>query len=280
MTTKQGVLYSVATPIGNLGDISMRAIETLKMVDIIACEDTRTSAKLLNAFNINTKTIAYHDHNALDQTERLVAWLKDGKSIALISDAGTPLISDPGYRLICACHSQHIKIVPIVGACAAIGALSVAGLPSDKFYFYGFLPAKMVARQNALQQLKTMPCTMIFYEAPHRIVDTLEDMCKIFGEHRPIALCRELTKTFETIKFATLSQLLAFVKNDGNQQKGEMVLVVAGLEKTDTEITQHDTLLLTLAKELPSKKVASLASELTGIRKNTLYDRLLELKGN
>lgn len=276
--TKHGVLYIVATPIGNLDDMSIRAIETLKAVDVIACEDTRTSGKLLSHYAISTKTLAYHDHNSDTQTDRLIGLLKDGKSIALISDAGTPLISDPGYRLTCACHAHDITVSPIVGACAAIGALSVAGLPSDKFYFYGFLPAKTHARQNELHHLQTMPCTLIFYEAPHRILDTLQDMCQVFGEHRSIALCRELTKTFETIKLTTLGNLLAFVQDDPNQQKGEMVLVVAGFDKGDTDMTEHDTLLLTLAKELPSKKAASLASQLTGIKKNALYDRLLALK--
>lgn len=276
----QGTLYIVATPIGNLSDITPRAIEILKSVDFIACEDTRTSAKLLQFYNISTKTIAYHDHNADAQTVKLIELLQAGKSIALISDAGTPLISDPGFRLTKACHENGVSVSPIVGACAGIGALSVAGLPSDKFYFYGFLPAKTVARQNELTSIKSMSCTLIFYEAPHRIIDTLSDMCEIFGANRQIALCRELTKTFETVKLTTLGELLDFVKNDPNQQKGEIVLVVAGFEKTEGDTHEHDTLLLTLAKELPIKKVASIASELTGIKKNALYDRLLTLKND
>lgn len=278
--TTFGTLYVVATPIGNLSDMNARAVEVLKSVEFIACEDTRTSGKLLNYYNISTKTIAYHDFNADSQTAKLVEILRSGKSIALISDAGTPLISDPGFRLARACHECGIVVSPIVGACAAVGALSVAGLPSDKFYFYGFLPAKSQARQNELISLKSMSCTLIFYEAPHRIVDTLEEMVDIFGGEREATLCREITKAFETIKKLPLSELLAFVKNDPNQQRGEIVLVVAGLEAAAYEkIGEHDQLLLTLAKELPIKKVASIVSELTGVKKNALYDRLLELKG-
>ncbi len=278
--TTFGQLFIVATPIGNLGDMTNRAIDILKSVDLIACEDTRTSGKLLNHFNIQTKTIAYHDHNADIKTDKLIDVLKSGQSIALISDAGTPLISDPGFRIVKACHDNAIKVVPIVGACAAMGALSVAGLPSDKFLFCGFLPAKTTARQNELNHLKDNTATLIFYEAPHRIVETLEDMCQIFGENRQITLCRELTKTFETIKLTTLGDLLDFVKNDGNQQKGEIVLVVAGHTQMDNDIAKHDELLKRLLQDLPIKKAAALASDLTGIKKNALYDRALELKEN
>ncbi len=276
--TNIGQLFIVATPIGNLGDMTTRAIDILKSVDIIACEDTRTSGKLLTHFNIQTKTLAYHDHNADTQTDKLIELLKSGKTIALISDAGTPLISDPGFRLVKACHENAIKVSPIVGACAAMGALSVAGLPSDKFLFFGFLSAKATARQSQLQELKSLPMTLIFYEAPHRIVECLDDMATIFGANRQATLCREITKTFETIYLDTLGNLKDFVKNDSNQQKGEIVLVVAGFKKPTQESNEYDTLLLTLAKELPMKKVASIASELTGVKKNALYDRLLELK--
>lgn len=276
--TTFGQLFIVATPIGNLGDMTHRAIDILKSVDLIACEDTRTSGKLLSHFNIQTKTMAYHDHNADIKTDKLMEILKSGQSIALISDAGTPLISDPGFRIVKACHDNDIKVVPIVGACAAMGALSVAGLPSNKFLFCGFLPAKAAARQNELNHLKDTAATLIFYEAPHRILDTLEDMCQIFGENRQITLCRELTKTFETIKLTTLGDLLDFVKNDSNQQKGEIVLVVAGNTQIDGDITKHDELLKRLLQDLPIKKAAALASDLTGVKKNALYDRALELK--
>lgn len=276
---RQGQLFIVATPIGNLADMTERAIQTLKAADVIACEDTRTSNKLLMHYAITTKTLAYHDHNADTQTQRLVERLKAGKNIALISDAGTPLISDPGYRLVKACHETGITVSPIVGASAMLGALSVAGLPSDKFYFYGFLPAKTTARKAELIALKSQTATLIFYEAPHRILDTLADMYEVLGE-RPVTFCRELTKTFETVYPSTLSGLIDFVSSDPNQQKGEMVLVVGGDTAVYSALACHDKLLLALLKELPINKVAKVASEITGLKKNALYKRALELKQN
>lgn len=274
-----GVLYVVATPIGNLADITPRAVQILAQVDYIACEDTRTSAKLLQHFAIATKTIAYHDHNADSATEKIIQLLLAGKNIALISDAGTPLISDPGYRLTRACHENHIQVSPVVGACAAIAALSVAGLPSDRFYFYGFLPTKTKARKDALAELGAMPCSVIVYEAPHRIVETLTDICAVLGGMRNIALCRELTKTFETVRLLPAEQMLAWVKQDENQQKGEMVLIIEKAEHK-AQADAHDALLLALADELSIKSAAHIASAITGVKKNTLYDRLLFLKQN
>lgn len=274
----KGVLYIVATPIGNLSDITARAIDTLKSVDIIACEDTRTSAKLLNYFNINTPTIAYHEHNADSQTERLIDKLLGGQSLALISDAGTPLVSDPGFRLVKAAHEHGITVVPIVGACAMIGALSAAGLASDKFSFIGFLPAKSHGRQKTLEAWQNRTETLIFYEAPHRIIDSLADMVAVFGPHREATLCRELTKTFETIKKLPLGELLEFVKNDANQQKGEIVLVVAGADDTEQEVQDYDTWLLRIAQELPPKKAAAVVADVLGLKKSAVYDRLLALQ--
>lgn len=271
-----GTLYVVATPIGNLSDMTARATDTLKSVDIIACEDTRTSGKLLNFFNITTPTIAYHDHNADSQTDKLIEKLRQGQTIALISDAGTPLISDPGFRLVKAAHQAGITVVPIVGACALIGALSVSGLPSDKFSFMGFLPAKAVGRQKALQEMANKPETLIFYEAPHRIIDCLTDMIGVFGSAREAALCREISKTFETIKKLPLADLLAFVQNDPNQQRGEIVLVVAGNPQQQTT-SEYDAWLLALAKVLPPKKAAGVVADVLGIKKGDVYDRLLEL---
>ncbi len=271
-----GTLYVVATPIGNLSDMTARATDTLKSVDIIACEDTRTSGKLLNFFNITTPTIAYHDHNADSQTDKLIEKLRQGQTIALISDAGTPLISDPGFRLVKAAHQAGITVVPIVGACALIGALSVSGLPSDKFSFMGFLPAKAVGRQKALQEMANKPETLIFYEAPHRIIDCLTDMVGVFGSAREAALCREISKTFETIKKLPLADLLAFVQNDPNQQRGEIVLVVAGNPQQQTT-SEYDAWLLALAKVLPPKKAAGVVADVLGIKKGDVYDRLLEL---
>lgn len=276
---RHGTLYIVATPIGNLDDMTPRAIQTLKTVDIIACEDTRTSSKLLNHFNIDTKAWAYHEHNADVQTDKFIELLQQGTNIALISDAGTPLVSDPGYQLVLACHNANIKTAPVVGASAAIGALSVAGLPSDKFSFMGFLPAKSAARIKQLETYANKTETLIFYEAPHRIVASLTDMATVFGENRQIAFCRELTKTFETVHKCTLGELVEFVKNDNNQQKGEIVLVVSGKvsQSDDNETNTHDKLLLRLLEDLSVKKAAALAADITGVKKNTLYKRLLEL---
>lgn len=271
-----GILYIVATPIGNLNDMTARAIDTLKSVDVIACEDTRTSGKLLSFFNISTPTTAYHEHNADTQTARLVERLQDGQSVALISDAGTPLISDPGYRLVKACHDESITVVPIVGACAMTGALSVAGLPSDKFSFVGFLPAKQHGRIETLKAYQANTETLIFYEAPHRIADCLSDMADLFGGEREATLCREISKTFETIKKLPLADLLEFVKNDPNQQRGEIVLVVAGNTQKEQK-ADYDEWLLAIAKELPPKKASAIVADVLGIKKSVVYDRLLEL---
>ena len=275
---QNGTLYIVATPIGNLSDITAHAIDCLKSVAIIACEDTRTSGKLLNHFNISTKTWAYHDHNAEVQTPKLIEILQSGQNIALISDAGTPLISDPGFRLVKACHEFGIKVSPVVGASAAIAALSVAGLPSDKFYFYGFLPAKTAGRQSELTKIKDLTATLIFYEAPHRIVECIDDMITVLGDNRQVTFCRELTKTFETIYPSTLGELKQFVASDANQQKGEMVLVVAGANDSVNDEGKHDALLKRLLQDLSVKKAAQLASDITGAKKNALYDRALQLQ--
>lgn len=272
-------LYIVATPIGNMGDITTRAIDTLKQVDIIACEDTRTSGKLLSNFGIDTQTWAYHEHNSEVQTPKIIEMIQRGHSIALISDAGTPLISDPGYQLVQAAHTAGVSVVPIVGACAAIAALSVAGLPSDKFSFVGFLPAKTHGRVKQLEQYANRTETLIFYEAPHRIVVSLKDMATVFGANRPVTLCRELTKTFETVKKSTLGDMVNFVESDNNQQKGEIVLVVGGdVNNESDDDSIHDKLLLRLLEDLSVKKAAALASDITGVKKNALYQRLLELQ--
>lgn len=276
--TNKGQLFIVATPIGNLADMTPRAIDCLKSVALIACEDTRNSAKLLNHFNIYTKTWAYHDYNADVQTPKLIELLQQGQHIALISDAGTPLISDPGYRLVKACHQANIKVSPIVGACAGIAGLSVAGLPSDQFYFYGFLSAKTQQRQNQLNDLKNLPVTLIFYEAPHRILACLTDMIAIFGAERAVTFCREISKTFETIHHTTLAKLLEFIHQDSNQQKGEMVLIVAGANKSYDLDNQYDDLLKRLLQDLSVKKAVQLASDITGAKKNKLYQRALILE--
>ncbi|SCC09019.1 16S rRNA (cytidine(1402)-2'-O)-methyltransferase [Gilliamella intestini] len=265
-------LYIVATPIGNLDDITLRAINTLKSVDLIAAEDTRHSGLLLQHLGIKAKLFALHDHNEQEKSHLLIEKLKSGLSIALISDAGTPLINDPGYHLVKACRDNNIQVVPIPGACAAIAALSVAGLPSDKFSYEGFLPAKSKARQDSLAKLIDEPRTMIFYESTHRLLDTLQDMQTVFGANKRVVLAKELTKTWETIVSFTISELVAWLNEDTNRQKGEFVLIVEGYVKTDNDIDQKaiNTLKL-LQKELPLKKAAAITAEIYGLKKNQLY---------
>lgn len=309
-TAMPACLYIVATPIGNLTDMTPHAIDILKQVAIIACEDTRTSGKLLSHFGIDTKggktddtkdllshdadhdadttpkqkghnkLWAYHEHNSAVQTPKIIEMIGQGHSVALISDAGTPLVSDPGYQLVQAAHAAGVTVSPIVGASAAIAALSVAGLPSDRFSFIGFLPAKAHGRQKQLATLDTRTETLIFYEAPHRIIASLEDMATIFGAEREVTFCRELTKTFETVHKSTLGNLVDFVKADDNQQRGEIVVVVAGVSaaKDADDISAHDALLQRLLEDLSVKKAAALAADITGVKKNALYQRLLALQ--
>jgi 16S rRNA (cytidine1402-2'-O)-methyltransferase len=270
-------LYVVATPIGNLGDISRRALEVLQGVDLIAAEDTRHSQRLLQHFAIDTPLCAYHDHSDARAAERILLCLRDGGAVALVSDAGTPLISDPGYRLVRQVQDAGYRVCPIPGACAVTAALSASGLPTDRFMFEGFLPARAGARRRRLDALQREAATMIFYEAPHRVRDSVEDMVKAFGAQREAVIAREISKTFETIKRAELGQLLAFILDDSNQQKGEIVLLVAGVREQDLEGQIDDgtlRLLERLARELPAKRAAAVVSELTGLRKKRLYEYL------
>lgn len=265
-------LYIVATPIGNLEDITLRAINTLKQVDLIAAEDTRHSGLLLQHLAIKAKLFALHDHNEQEKSQLLIEKLKSGLSIALISDAGTPLINDPGYHLVKACRENNINVVPIPGACAAIAALSASGLPSDKFSYEGFLPAKTKARQDYLTTLLDEPRTMIFYESTHRLLDTLLDMQTIWGSDKQIVLAKELTKTWETIVNFSILDLINWLQEDSNRQKGEFVLIVEGNNKTADAIDLKaiNTLKL-LLKELPLKKAAAITAEIYGLKKNQLY---------
>lgn len=274
-----GTLYLVATPIGNLADITQRAISVLDQVDIIAAEDTRHSQRLLSYLGIKTKSRAYHEHNEERITPKLLDELESGKSIALISDAGTPLISDPGYRLVTQAHDRNITIVPVPGVCAAIAALSAAGLATDAFTFEGFPPAKRGTRLHFLEPLAQQQRTMIFYISCHRIVETLKDMRSVFGENRRVTFARELTKTFETIKRAQLSDLVSWVEADDNQRKGEIVLIVEGSVAQDPDAMQIDHYLSVLLSELPVKQSVSLVVKMTGENKNDVYKRALELKG-
>ncbi|MBL4852174.1 MAG: 16S rRNA (cytidine(1402)-2'-O)-methyltransferase [Gammaproteobacteria bacterium] len=272
-----GTLYVVATPIGNLGDISARALQVLNDVDVIACEDTRHSAHLLQHFGISTKTIACHDHNERNVSAAIVGLLREGKSVALISDAGTPLISDPGYILLREVHQAGLKVCPIAGVSALIAALSVAGLATDRFVFEGFLPAKVAARRARLQQLVNETRTLIFYESSHRILASLDDLIDVFGADRDATMAREMTKKFETIHSANLAQLQTFIEVDSNQQKGEFVLVVAGSKPT-TDKADAERILIILLAELPVKQAAALTSKLTGVSKNELYQLALTLR--
>ncbi len=279
--TASGTLYVVATPIGNLDDISARMLKTLQNVALIAAEDTRHSARLMQHFGINTPLIACHDHNERDQGLRLVERLLAGESIALISDAGTPLISDPGFHLVRAARAAGVPVVPVPGPCALVAALSAAGLPSDRFVFEGFLPARSSGRRQQLEALCEEPRTLIFYEAPHRLLESLRDMQTVFGDERVVVLARELTKTFETIKGAPLVELCAWVEADSNQQRGECVLLVEGWSAPEGEeslSTEVLRILQLLLAELPLKRAAALAAEITGVRKNLLYQEALRLQ--
>ncbi|CAB1276952.1 16S rRNA (cytidine(1402)-2'-O)-methyltransferase [Candidatus Nitrosacidococcus tergens] len=281
VVNKTGTLYIVATPIGNLKDFSFRAQETLQKVRLIATEDTRHSTTLLNHFNITTPIISLHDHNELERSKILIAHCQNGDSIALISDAGTPLISDPGYRLVQQARLTGIPITPIPGPCALIAALSVAGLPSDRFVFEGFLSAKPSARYTRLNQLVRETRTLIFYEAPHRLLDTLEAMVKIFGSERKVILTKELTKLYETVWEGTLNSLLIQLKNDSILNRGEFVLLVHGTEEDQEDMeTKALNILIPLLKVLPLKQAVATGNEITGIKKNYLYQLALKLNNN
>ncbi|MDQ1208131.1 16S rRNA (cytidine1402-2'-O)-methyltransferase [Acinetobacter baylyi] len=274
-------LFVVATPIGHLDDMTFRAIEILKSVALVAAEDTRQSAQLFKYYNIATPLTACHDHNESNKIDQLIQRLKSGENIALISDAGTPLISDPGFKLVRAAQENQIRVVPVPGACAAIAALSAVGLPSDRFSFEGFLPSKSSQRLLQLEKLKDETQTLIFYEAPHRILDCVTDMMHIFGEDRPVGFAREITKTFETIKKMTLKELVSFIQNDHHQQKGEIVVIVGGNPvNKDVDQDQLDQLLLRLLQDLSVKAASQLAADLTGIKKKIAYQRALELTQN
>lgn len=274
-----GSLYVVATPIGNLDDMSVRALKVLHEVALIAAEDTRHSARLMQHFGISTPLAACHEHNERDEGSRFITRLLAGDDIALISDAGTPLISDPGYHLVRQARAAGVPVVPVPGACALIAALSAAGLPSDRFIFEGFLPAKAVGRRAKLEKVKEEPRTLIYYEAPHRILECLQDMELVFGADRHALLAREITKTFETLKGLPLGELRAFVEGDSNQQRGECVVLVAGWtqpEEDDVVGAEARRVLGLLLEEMPLKRAAALAAEITGVRKNLLYQVALE----
>lgn len=274
-----GKLFIVATPIGNLDDITLRALATLKAVDGILAEDTRHAGILLRHFQIERPVQALHEHNERIAVDRIMAELLAGKNMALISDAGTPLISDPGFVLVRAAQAQGIAVVPIPGACAAIAALSVAGLPTDQFYFAGFLPAKHNARVQRLNEFKSLEMTIVCYESTHRIVEALADLAEQLPD-RPSVLAKELTKSFETVKTGTAQELLTWIQVDPARQKGEFVLLIAGAaaRSEDQPSAAVEKMLHLLAEHLPPKIAAGIAAEITGQKKNALYELLLSLK--
>ena len=269
-----GKLFVVATPIGNLDDLSTRARDCLNQVDLIAAEDTRHSAALLRHYAIATRCVALHEHNEREVSPDLVRQMQEGKCIALISDAGTPLISDPGFRLVRAARKAGIVISPLPGACAAIAALCVAGLPSDRFAFEGFLPAKSGARRAQLESLRGETRTLIFYESSHRIVEALDDFGLVFGPERRAVLARELTKRFETVLDGSVAELVEHLGADADQQRGEFVLLIAGMQTDapDTYLVEGQRVYKILCRELPPSRAAKLAAEITGASRKLLYE--------
>ncbi len=273
-----GTLFIVATPIGNLDDITFRAVEILKSVDLILAEDTRHSQKILSHFDIKTPISAFHDYNEREKCTTVIDKLKQGVSIALISDAGTPLISDPGYVLVSAAKKNSVNVVPIPGPSALIAALSASGIPSDSFSFFGFLPSKQNARIKTLKTFISRPETIIIYESPKRILAALTDMLFVFGEAREVCLAKELTKTFETILTTNIPNLISYIASDPNHQKGEFVLLISSSgKKKRLELDQQlDNLLSVLCSEMGASKAAKLAAKITGIDKKYCYQRAIE----
>ncbi len=278
MTEESPALYVVPTPLGNLSDMTPRGIEVLRQVGWIACEDTRHSAPLLRHFGIEARLLAAHEHNEESAAQQIVSRLNAGESVALISDAGTPAVSDPGARIVARVREAGYRIVPLPGPCAAITALSASGLTEPHFLFYGFLPAKAKQREDALRELAALPYTLVFYEAPHRVVDTVDALLAIFGTARTLVLARELTKLFETIHACPLGEAPEWLREDTNRQRGEFVLMVSGAPPSVDEGDAERVLQLLLDEGLPVKQAARLAHGITGVAKNTLYDLALRLK--
>ena len=271
-------LYLVATPIGNLSDITLRALETLAAADIVAAEDTRVTRVLLERYGIGRRSFAYHEHNAAEAGPKLIEAIHGGRSVALVSDAGTPLVSDPGYRLVQEAIAAGLRVVPVPGPSSVIAALSAAGLPNDAFFFAGFLPQKQKGRQERLAELGRIPGTLIFFESPHRLADSLADAAQVLGEGRRAVVCRELTKTFEEFRRGTLGELAAYYDENPNV-RGEIVLAIAPPEpEAAPEGEDLDRLLAELASAMPAAKAAAEASKQTGLPRKQLYQRLLDLK--
>ena len=271
-----GSLYIVATPIGNLGDITQRAIDILKKVDLIAAEDSRRSRVLLDYFAISNNVVSYHEHNEEKQTSQLIEFLKNGKSIALISDAGTPLVSDPGYRLVSSAHDEGITVIPIPGSSAVVTGLSVSGLSCNKFIFEGYLPTRTISRKKYLKSLVSEPRTLIFYEAPHRILESIEDMLTVFGSSRLVSITRELTKKHEQISRGTLSSIKLKIETGEIKNKGEFVILVDGNSENhiaDSEILRINRI---LAEKVSSKDAIKMTAKITKKKKNDVYKLVMQ----
>ncbi len=276
----KATLFIVATPIGNLGDITLRAVETLRQTAVIACEDTRHARRLLDHYAIQAELLAVHEHNEQAATAKIITLLEAGKSVALISDAGTPGISDPGARTATAVRTAGFRVSPLPGPNAAVSALSAAGLTDNAFHFVGFLPAKVGARKTALEALKSIPATLVFYEAPHRIEETVADLAALLEPEREIVIARELTKLFEEIVRLPLPEAPAWLAADNNHQRGEFVLLVSAPPPREGLDAESERILKLLLAELPVKQAAKLTAAITGLPKNDLYQQALELKGS
>ena len=276
-----GILYVVSTPIGNLADMTPRAVTILDQVDSIACEDTRSSKTLLNRFDIKTKCLSYHEHSDERATDVIMEKIQKGENIALISDAGTPLISDPGFKLVRKARALDISIIPIPGSCAAISALSVSGLNTDTFLFKGFLPRKREDRKDTLEQIRGYKHTTIFYESPHRVLESIKDMKLILGNKRKIFMAREMTKLFETYFSGTIGELIEFIEKDPSNTRGEIVLIVEKCVEDATKLKKdHRRILKLLLSEMSSSKAASIAAKITGENKKILYKEAIMLLEN
>jgi 16S rRNA (cytidine1402-2'-O)-methyltransferase len=272
-------LYVVATPIGNVTDISLRALHVLSLVDAVACEDTRNTAQLMTRFGLHKPLIAAHQHNEREAAETLIARLQAGERIALVSDAGTPAVSDPGARIVDAVRAAGLRVVPLPGASAAVAAISASGLLNDQFHFIGFLPSKAKQRETMLQQLRNVTATMVFYEAPHRIVECAAALAAAFEPTRQVVFARELTKLFEEIHRCPLSEAVAWLNADAHREKGEYVVLVEGVaEAEDAQDAEAERILALLVAELPVKQAAALTAQITGRKKNALYERALQMK--
>jgi 16S rRNA (cytidine1402-2'-O)-methyltransferase len=279
-TYPSATLYVVATPIGNVTDISLRALHVLSMVNAVACEDTRNTAQLMTRFGLHQPLIAAHQHNEREVAETLIARLRTGERIALVSDAGTPAVSDPGARIVDAVRAAGLRVLPLPGASAAVTALSASGLVNDQFYFVGFLPAKARQRENFLGTLRAVTATMVFYEAPHRILDCATALAAVFEPERQVVFARELTKMFEEIHRCPLSEAEAWIKADPHREKGEFVVLLEGAPAAEDEHDlEAERVLKILLTECSVKQAANLAAQITGRKKNALYDRALQLKG-